>query len=63
MLLFDIGAALYFIGFVNMILFLIRRNHVTTVICAILEIIGGAIMWVAYYIVAGNDFSFEKMLS
>ncbi len=63
MLLFDIGAALYFIGFVNMILFLIKRNHVTTVICAILEIIGGAIMWVAYYIVAGNDSSFEKMLS
>lgn len=63
MLLFDIGAALYFIGFVNMILFLIKRNHVTTVICAILEIIGGAIMWVAYCIVAGNDLSFEKMFS
>ena len=63
MLLFDIGAVLYFIGFANLILFLIKRNYVTTVICVILEIIGGAIMWVAYYIVAGNESSFDKMLS
>lgn len=63
MLMFDIGAALFFIGFVNMIWFLIKGNHATVVVCAILEIIGGLLMFIAYYIVQGNQSVFDTMLS
>ena len=63
MWLFDIGAILYFVGFFNMVWFLIKGNRGTVFVCAVLEIIGGLIMWIAYYFVAGNPFAFEKMLS
>jgi hypothetical protein len=57
MKLFDIGALVYFIGFFNMICFLIKGNRGATKVCILLEALGGAIMWIAYYIVAGNDFT------
>ena len=63
MWLFDIGAILYFVGFFNMVWFLIKRDRNTALVCVILEIIGGLIMWIAYYFVAGNPVAFEKMLS
>lgn len=63
MWLFDIGAILYFVGFFNMVWFLIKRDRNTALVCVILEIIGGLVMWIAYYLVAGNPFAFEKMLS
>ena len=44
MWLFDIGAILYFVGFFNMVWFLIKGNRATVFVCAVLEIIGGLIM-------------------
>lgn len=63
MWLFDIGALVFLGGFINMIFFFFKRNSNAVIGYVVLEIIGALIMLVAYYIVAGNEFEFTKMLS
>lgn len=68
MLLFDVGAVLFCTGLMLLIWFLLKRqtNHsaklVALIICIVMEIIGGVLMVVAHYLVAGNSSVFTTMI-
>lgn len=63
MLLFDIGALLFLTGLICIIRFLIKRNNSALIPSVIISLIGGLVMFVAYYIVAGNQSVFDKLIS
>lgn len=63
MLLFDIGAVLFTLGLIWIIWFLTKRNGVVVILSVIISLIGGLIMIIAHYIVAGNQSGFDKLLS
>lgn len=68
MLLFDVGAVLFCTGLMLLIWFLLKRqtNHqaklVALIICIIMEIIGGVLMVVAHYLVAGNASTITNLI-
>ena len=63
MLLFDIGAVLFLTGLIWIIRFLIKKNNRALIPSVIISLIGGLIMFIAYYIVAGNQSVFDKLIS
>lgn len=68
MLLFDVGAVLFCTGLMLLIWFLLKRQNnyqaklVTLILCIVMEIIGGVLMVVAHYLVAGNSSVFSTMI-
>ncbi len=68
MLLFDVGTILFCTGLMLLIWFLLKRQNnyqaklVTLIICIVMEIIGGVLMVVAHYLVAGNSSVFTTMI-
>lgn len=63
MLLFDIGAVLFTLGLIWIIWFLKKMNKTVVILSVIISLIGGLIMIIAHYIVAGNQSGFDKLLS
>ena len=68
MLLFDVGAVLFCTGLMLLIWFLLKRQNtyqaklVAMIICIVMEIIGGVLMVVAHYLVAGNTSVFTNLI-
>lgn len=68
MLLFDVGTVLFCTGLMLLIWFLLKRqnNHqvklVALIICIVMEIIGGVLMVVAHYLVAGNASTITNLI-
>ncbi len=68
MLLFDIGAVLFCTGLMLLIWFLLKRPNnyqaklVALIICIVMEIIGGVLMVVAHYLVAGNASAITNLI-
>lgn len=68
MLLFDVGAVLFCIGLMLLIWFLLKRQNnyqaklVTLIICIVMEIIGGVLMVVDHYLVAGNASTITNLI-
>ena len=63
MILFDIGAVLFLVGLMWIIWFLIKRNQGAVVLSVIISLIGGLIMFIAHYILAGNQSVFSNLIS
>lgn len=57
MILFDIGAVLFLVGLMWIIWFLIKGNQGVK-----MSLIGGLIMFIAHYIVAGNQSVFSDLI-
>lgn len=62
MALFDIGAVIFFAGFILVIRFLIKRNTGAMSMAIVMSLAGALIMLVAYYLVMGNQSVFDKMI-
>ena len=68
MLLFDVGAVLFCTGLMLLIWFLLKRQNnyqaklVAMIICIVMEIIGGVLMVVAHYLVAGNTSAITNLI-
>lgn len=68
MLLFDVGAVLFCTGLMLLVWFLLKRQNshqaklVTLILCIVMEIIGGVLMVVAHYLVAGNNSVFTNII-
>ena len=62
MILFDIGAVLFLVGLIWIIWFLIKGSQGAVVLSVIISLIGGLIMVIAHYIVAGNQSVFDKLI-
>ena len=62
MLLFDIGALLFFTGLMWIIWFCIKRIRELVIFSTIVSLIGGLIMFISYYLVMGNQSVFDKVL-
>lgn len=63
MILFDIGAVLFLVGLMWIIWFLIKGNQGAVVLSVIISLIGGLIMFIAHYILAGNQSVFSNLIS
>lgn len=62
MWLFDIGALLFGVGLIWIVLFLIKGYRSVVIFSTVISLIGGLIMFIAYYFVIGNQSIFDKML-
>lgn len=63
MVLFDIGATLYIVGLIWIIMFLIEKNKGAVILSAIISLLGGLIMCISYYLLMNNQSVFDKMIS
>lgn len=63
MILFDIGAVLFIMGFIWIIWFLLKENKGALILSVITSLIGGIIMIVSYYLLMNNQSVFDKMIS
>lgn len=62
MWLFDIGAILFGAGLIWIVMFLIKGYRSLVIFSTVISLIGGLIMFLAYYWVIGNQSIFDKML-
>ena len=63
MVLFDIGAVLFFIGLLWFIWFLIKQNKGAVILSVVTSLIGGIIMIVSYYLLMNYQSVFDKLIS
>ena len=63
MVLFDIGAVLFIVGFLWLIWFLIKKNKGAVILSIITSLIGGIIMIVSYYLLMNHQSVFDKLIS
>ena len=62
MILMDIGAIIFLAALIGLIITLIKdRNEGKLIIYSILSIIGGLMMFIAYYVVMGNESFINKI--